>query len=70
MRINKFNIALSLIILIYLAAAFSSANTLLPNVDEAWFTIPGYNLAENGFFGTSTLEESANFRQIRLDGIN
>lgn len=72
MKVNehKFKVALLLVILVYLVAAFSSAYTLLPNVDEAWFALPGYNLVENGFFGTSTLEETANFRQVRLDGIN
>lgn len=58
------------IILIYLATATLSAFTLLPNVDEAWFTIPGYNLANNGFFGTTVLEETTSFRQVRLDGVN
>ena len=67
---NKFNMLLLLIVLIYFTAAISSAYTLLPNVDEAWFTIPGYNLAENGFFGTSTLDETAGFRQVKLNGIN
>ncbi len=66
---SKFNIALIIIAAIYLAAAISSANTLLPNVDEAWFTIPGYNLAENGYFGTSTLDETSSFRQVKLDGV-
>jgi 4-amino-4-deoxy-L-arabinose transferase-like glycosyltransferase len=70
MKENKFKIVLALICLIYLAASISSAYTLLPNVDEAWFTIPGYNLAEHGFFGTSTLEETASFRQVKLTGIN
>ncbi len=65
----RFKSALFLVILIYLAAASSSAYTLLPNVDEGWFTVPAYNLAENGFFGTTTVEESATFRQVRLDGI-
>lgn len=68
--VNKIKVALPVVALIYLTTAIASAYTLLPNVDEAWFTIPGYNLAENGFFGTSTLEETANFRQVRLDGIN
>lgn len=67
---HKFKAALSLILLVYLAMAICSVFTLLPDVDEAWFTLPGYNLVENGFFGISTLDETANFRQVRLDGIN
>jgi hypothetical protein len=55
---------------IYAAVSALSVNTLLPNCDEAWFTIPGYNLVENGFFGTTVLDETATFRNVRLDGIN
>jgi hypothetical protein len=61
---------LFLAIAAYLAMASLSAWTLLPGCDEAWFTLPGYNLVTNGHFGTTVLDESARFRQVRLDGIN
>lgn len=59
-----------LILSVYLILTISSALTLLPNCDEAWFTNPGYNLVKNGFFGTTVLDETATFRQVKLDGIN
>lgn len=58
------------ILIIYLITATLFASVLLPNCDEAWFLLPGYNLAEHGFFGTTVLDETATFRQVRLDGIN
>lgn len=61
---------LGLIVAVYLAMAILSASTLLPGCDEAWFTLPGYNLVVNGHFGTTVLDETARFRQVRLDGIN
>lgn len=59
-----------LIFFVYLFFALSSVFTLQPNVDEAWFTNPAYNLVEHGFFGTTVLDETATFRKVRLDGIN
>lgn len=64
-----FPTAFFFVLFAYLVLAISSAFTLLPNVDEAWFTNPGYNLATHGFFGTTVLDETATFRQVSLDGI-
>jgi len=61
---------LLLILAVYLIFALSSALTLLPGCDEAWFTVPGYNLVENGYFGTTVLDETATFRKVDLRGIN
>ncbi len=67
---DSFFIKFILIILFFLIPALSFAYTLAPNCDEAWFTLPAYNLVENGFFGTTVLDETATFRHVRLDGIN
>lgn len=67
---NYFIVSFLAVCFIYLAISLIFINTLLPNCDEGWFTIPGYNLVEKGFFGTTVLDETATFRKVRLDGIN
>ena len=67
---NNFSISFLAVCVIYIAISIASVNTLLPNCDEGWFTIPGYNLVEKGFFGTTVLDETATFRKVRLDGVN
>ena len=69
-HVNFFSIGLFILTSIFIAASLQTARTMLPNVDEAWFTLPGFNLAEHGFFGTTILDETSSFRQVKLDGIN
>ena len=47
------------IVFAYLTLAVLTAATSLPVCDEAWFAIPGYNLAQGHGFGTSVLEPSS-----------
>lgn len=54
---------------IYLCFSVGSMITRTPNCDEAWFTVPAYELIENGGFGTTILDETAGFRQVKLTGI-
>jgi len=69
-HVNFFSIGLFILTSIFIAASLQTARTMLPNVDEAWFTLPGFNLAEHGFFGTTILDETSSFRQVKFDGIN
>jgi hypothetical protein len=55
---------------LYLALATAAVHTYMPWVDEAWFATPGLNLAANGAFGTSTLDETAAWKHLDLRGIN
>jgi 4-amino-4-deoxy-L-arabinose transferase-like glycosyltransferase len=52
-------------ITIFLVLAVSSARTNRPQIDEGMFASPAYNLAFNGFFGTTVLEkEQASLTRI------
>ena len=58
------------IIVVYLALAISMDHTYLPWCDEAWFATPGLNLAHDGSFGTSALDETAAWKMRNLRGVN
>lgn len=51
--------AVAAAVLLYLAVAIAYARTRAPYVDEAWFSMPAWNLAVHGSFGTPVIEPSA-----------
>lgn len=53
-RLLSFSAALT--IMLFLTLAIGSSLTHRPQIDEGMFASPAYNLAENGFFGTTVLE--------------
>src|SRR6266550_3092704 len=58
------------IIGLYVVLAVSSAWTVLPWSDEAWFSSPALNLLTKGYMGTSVLDPTADFRTNKLAGID
>ncbi|HET8824773.1 MAG TPA: hypothetical protein VFM77_06570, partial [Terriglobales bacterium] len=58
------------IVVVYLVLAISMDHTYLPWCDEAWFATPGLNLAHDGSFGTSALDETAAWKMRNLRGVH
>ena len=60
-----------LILGVYLALGISTALTRSPWQDEAWFASPAWNLARNGFMGTTILDPaSSTWKSVSLTGID
>lgn len=55
---RRLQIALALAALVYLAIVILYARTKAPYVDEAWFSMPAWNLEAHGSFGTPVIEPS------------
>ena len=55
---RRLRIAGVLAALLYLVVAITYSRTRAPYVDEAWFSMPAWNLAEHGSFGTPVIEPS------------
>jgi hypothetical protein len=59
-------------IVVYLAVALAYARTRVPYVDEAWFSMPAWNLAAHGSMGTPVIEPTGSplpGMDVHLNGI-
>ncbi len=62
---------LALILAVYLGLGLATAITRTPWQDEAWFGSPAWNLAHNGFMGTTILDPaSSTWKSVNLTGID
>lgn len=59
-------VIITFIVVVFLVFAIGSSLTNRPQVDDAMFANASYNLAENGFFGTTTFDKDAT-SLLRID---